>query len=602
MHAVNPVQRLKLLQYRLENLSEAQLPVEMSAIQFHQELSAIFTSVRDFHTMYLLPSPFKDYVAFLPFRVEECHQGEQRLYVVSSVIPGLKHPTFTRGVEILRWNGVRIRRAVEMLAEQYGGSNRAAYFARGLERLTVRPLALSPVPDEDWVVVGYRRVGGDEREAKFPWRAFLIEDEAHIFADDQGTTPAWLSGPDLEDAGLDVEMARTQRAKIILFAPHVIEQVKAHTRRQGPLPARTPLAGQLFPSDMPTVFEARPVQTSNGSFGYIRIRTFQVKTVEGFVCEFMRLLELLPQDGLILDVRGNIGGSINCGECILQLLTPRRIEPEPMEFINTPVNRELCRKHATFTPWYASIKRAVETGAIYSQAFPITPPAQCNAIGQRYYGPKVLIVDALCYSATDIFSAGFQDHAIGPVLGVHARTGAGGANAFTQAWLAKAYAERVDATHGTPEAVASGSGIYEPLPAGADMRVALRRTLRVGKHAGTLLEDFGVIPDALHAMTLNDVLSQNIDLLEHVGRILAPLPRRRLTVDVGADAAEIALTVATVGISRLDVLVDGRPRQSLDVSDGKTSCTVPKSSQGQSVLEVQGYAQDELVAARRIVL
>ena len=44
----------------------------------------------------------------------------------------------------------------------------------------------------------------------------------------------------------------------------------------------------------------------------------------------------------------------------------------------------------------------------------------CNGIGQVYYGPVVLITDALSYSATDIFAAGFQDNEVGLVLGTAA--------------------------------------------------------------------------------------------------------------------------------------------------------------------------------------
>ncbi|MFF3930493.1 S41 family peptidase [Streptomyces hirsutus] len=47
----------------------------------------------------------------------------------------------------------------------------------------------------------------------------------------------------------------------------------------------------------------------------------------------------------------------------------------------------------------------------------------------------VLITNARCYSATDIFAAGFQDHRIGPVLGTDENTGAGGANVWTHALL-----------------------------------------------------------------------------------------------------------------------------------------------------------------------
>ena len=42
MHAVDPIQRLKLLQHRLDQMSKSELPSEM---QFHQEMTDIFTSV-----------------------------------------------------------------------------------------------------------------------------------------------------------------------------------------------------------------------------------------------------------------------------------------------------------------------------------------------------------------------------------------------------------------------------------------------------------------------------------------------------------------------------------------------------------------------------
>ena len=68
---------------------------------------------------------------------------------------------------------------------------------------------------------------------------------------------------------------------------------------------------------------------------------------------------------------------------------------------------------------------ALQTGSTFSAGFPISPPEDCNAIGQKYFGPVVLVTDALCYSTTDIFAAGFQDHQIGPVLGVDGNTTTG---------------------------------------------------------------------------------------------------------------------------------------------------------------------------------
>ena len=66
MHAINPIQRLKLLKYRLETKASEMEPV----MQFHQRLLEIFASLRDVHTSYFLPTPFIDQIAFLPFLVE----------------------------------------------------------------------------------------------------------------------------------------------------------------------------------------------------------------------------------------------------------------------------------------------------------------------------------------------------------------------------------------------------------------------------------------------------------------------------------------------------------------------------------------------------
>src|SRR5690349_4465476 len=69
MHAVDPLQRLRLLQRRLTK------PQFGSEIAFHHEMTEIFTSVRDLHTNYILPSQFSQMTAFLPFRVEACFEN-----------------------------------------------------------------------------------------------------------------------------------------------------------------------------------------------------------------------------------------------------------------------------------------------------------------------------------------------------------------------------------------------------------------------------------------------------------------------------------------------------------------------------------------------
>jgi len=68
MHAVNPVQRLRVIRAQLERSDPSELGPEW---RFHAALSAVFHSVRDLHTNYLLPAPFNTKIAYLPFQVEE---------------------------------------------------------------------------------------------------------------------------------------------------------------------------------------------------------------------------------------------------------------------------------------------------------------------------------------------------------------------------------------------------------------------------------------------------------------------------------------------------------------------------------------------------
>ena len=144
----------------------------------------------------------------------------------------------------------------------------------------------------------------------------------------------------------------------------------------------------------------------------------QDQNIDAFLNEVARLLSVLPPAGLVLDVRGNGGGYVIAAEFLLQFLSPRRITPEPFQFVSTPTTTGLAKGVADYGDWKASLEEAVTTGSAYSTAFPLYPADVVNSVGQVYQGPVVLVTDAQCYSACDIFAAGFQDHEIGPVLGV----------------------------------------------------------------------------------------------------------------------------------------------------------------------------------------
>src|ERR1051325_9140401 len=187
MHAINPIQRLKLLKFRLETEGRKMEPV----MQFHKRMLEIFASLRDVHTSYFLPSPFLDHIAFLPFLIEQYFEtdgkgGRVEKFLISRIINSALEATasaksnaalFQPGAEALYWNGVPIRRAIEVNGENQAGSNPEARFARGLDNLTVRPIDTSLPPDEKWVDLTFRTPAGETLPMTFEWLVYYTGDE-----------------------------------------------------------------------------------------------------------------------------------------------------------------------------------------------------------------------------------------------------------------------------------------------------------------------------------------------------------------------------------------------------------------------------------------
>ena len=594
MHAVEPIQRLKLLKQRLAGISER---------SFHDEMISIFTHLRDLHTNYILPEPFRDWVAFLPFRIQEFFEGEERQYVVTQVKPGAVNPKsvdkhFKQGVIITHWNGIPINRAVEINAEREAGSNLEARRARGLEAMTIRPMALSLPPDEEWVVINYKTsASGRLREIRFVWEVLNLEQPM------EGIDPLSARGEAARLFGIDAKSDLERRARKKLFAPEAIEVERKVAGSASLASIRGDSVGTSVEtsagdevdftrvSTMPRVFSFRTVKTKSGKFGYIRIRTFNVQNHDNFVNEFVRIAALLPQNGLIIDVRGNGGGNIIAGERLLQVLTPNHIDPEPLHFINTSLTLNLCAREENgfIHQWRDSIAQAVETGAIFSQGFPLLPVERYNDIGQKYQGPVVLLINALCYSTTDIFTAGFQDHKIGVVLGTSGNTGAGGANVWSLDLL--------------QDCVPGEDSPFQSMPRKASFRVAIRRTTRVGERSGVPVEDLGITPDVIHRTTKNDVLKDNVDLIERAGKILASLPVYSISAKVqNINNVPANLVVTTKNITRLDLILNDRPHQSFDVKNGTTTFALPPLPSGQNLLELRGFRDAKLEVSTRINL
>lgn len=571
MYAIDPVQRLRLLRQRVASIDDAEL---------HAEVAATLASLRDAHTRYIGPAALEGRVATLAFLVEAYGEAGRRRYVVSKVTAGSKRISdahFVPGVELLTWNAVPIDRAVDLHAEHETGGRRDARRARAIESLTLRALQYLPAPDEDWVLIGYRGLDRVRREVRINW---------HVVTPGRARTAVRRDTPARRAMAADPAAELARRVKKLLFAPRLWEaeqRAPSARARTAANPARAPRRGEWIDTEFHDAVGAKEVATRHGRFAYLRLWSFDVDDDGAFVDEVIRLLALLPQHGLIIDLRSNPGGLVAAAERLLQLFTPHPVATARFAMVATALTRAMVgasQNELEFEPWRRSVNVALATGDVYSQAVALTPTEMANDIGHVYGGPVVTVVDANTYSAGDLFAAGFVDNGIGTLVSIDAATGGGGANVWEPFEVHRS--------------VAGTTFERGELPGGVGYTVAVRRATRSGVAEGGAIEDVGVDAHEHYAMTKRDLTGDNRGLFDFCGALLKDQPVTGMEVGHQADGSFL---VTTHGLDRIDVMVDGRQRESLDVVD-RPPTTVARS-QGATV-ELRGYAGGELKQRRQL--
>jgi hypothetical protein len=131
----------------------------------------------------------------------------------------------------------------------------------------------------------------------------------------------------------------------------------------------------------------------------------------------------------------------------------------------------------------------------------------------------------------------------------------------------------------------------------------VRRTTRVGAHAGELLEDLGVASDKIHPVTVNDLLNDNEDLVEAAATLMRGHPARRLEADVEPTAEGLTIQVRSANLDRVDAYIDQRPVGSQDVLKDRCLFRVPHAVAGHSAqLRLEGFENGDLEAVRRLTI
>lgn len=437
---------------------------------FSRRLLRIISGLKDRHTTLRMPPPWLSLIAYVPFVIERVYENDRFLYVVTNQLFGFDE--IPVGSIVTHWNGTPIHLHVNALARETQGANWPACTRLALGNMTIRPLAYVLMPSEDWVTLNYIDPDGTARTVSMPWR-FYSTAAGHR----QGSVQSGgVQAADLS-IGLDEQTLVSNEFRSV---------------------ARHQTEPRLDALTTDGVLRYGVVHTPSGRCAYLRIFSFEVPDPNAFLQKIASILAQLPQERLIIDLRGNPGGQIPAGQGLVRMLTSKPIEPAPIAFRATRTIAALAQA-PMFAQWQRSLQLQTATANVWAQSFPIVEYYD-NVPDFRYAGRVATIIDALCYSTTDFFAADFVDNNVGPVIGTDANTGAGGANVWPWSVLVQ---------------FAQYQGIkgLQALPAGYDLNISMRRAYRTGANAGLPIEDLGVPAQFKHNLTRRDLLEENADLI-----------------------------------------------------------------------------------------
>ena len=164
--AIDPIQELELL-------LDAQA-ANYSELSFFQKILNIINKLRDRHTTITLPEPWTKIVAYIPIMIEKYYEQDKPIYIISKKLFGYVNDEIILGTRITHWNGTPIDLYLkDVLATASQGSNDSAAEDLALANLTLRPLAYSVPPKEDWVTISCITQENDYQTISLPWKFFV---------------------------------------------------------------------------------------------------------------------------------------------------------------------------------------------------------------------------------------------------------------------------------------------------------------------------------------------------------------------------------------------------------------------------------------------
>ncbi len=456
----NPIPYLKKIESELNTISDE---------SFHKQLSDIFFRLRDLHTLYYLPAPFACYQSFLPFGFKEVTAANGKKVIAVStmrddeqVLKYMPQPFNLKVGDILTsYDGMSVEKAIQLKMPRSLGANPSAARRKSIENLRFYEHDLDFLPNKDSVQLELQNSAGEKYKLEIPWVTWkdwnCISQQNNLAVNSVKNAP--------------MAKAKKQRGDF--------DQT-----------GETNLYWQIN-------------KTKYGNFGYIELMSFTPidMTVNQLVTKIKSLLqnELKDTDGLMIDLRGNTGGQLPLAERMIQLFTPREIEPHTFMLRNSEANAT----YMALTPldrFTKELDEAIRTGSPFTKRLSIDSKEEVNDIGQVYFKPVAVYVDSNCYSACDTFSAQVQDHKSATVFGEDKTTGGGGANVFSLNEMLEDF-----------EQYGVDSAPFKKLPNGQNIIFAFRQAFRSGVNEGKLIENAGVTVDRISAPNMTDLFNSNND-------------------------------------------------------------------------------------------
>ncbi len=453
----------------------------LSTAELHKNLSQIFVSQRDLHLNYNFPLPHAAFISFLPFNfartASAADENEVRIGNVYGVFFDVFFPNQRKplvGDLVLEYDGLPIKRAVDLATVKANGANLYAGFSRALQFMTFTSQSSSLPPEKDQITLKLKSAKtGEEYSITVPWMSQYDDSKLTPSANQASSTDAKL----LDVVAMSNEPVQERYNQFL--ESNLIQDQGAIAKQATAEPS----------------IKWAVVDRAGKKVGYISIGSFVPSRVNdnGALSIIANLLrnQLASTDALVIDVRNNGGGSIVYADKLPQMFMPGNASTNSARFLNTDVDFNLLNQDIfkLYWPnWVQLMTDAHATKNRYSKTSVFTSKQDANTMGQMYYKPVGVLANARSYSATDLFTCAMQDNGAATIYGEDKKTGAGGANVLEHAFF----------TVFAPE-------VFKPLPGGVSMRVSWRQSIRSGYNNGSMIEDHGCNADVQVPRSLSDL-------------------------------------------------------------------------------------------------